>query len=221
MATKINIKRKVMDTSVTKLTCEFRAPNYRNHKGDDLIPKSTAETPAVLAYDDGEVIYTNNVKSVNDSVSTAGMGTTVAIRHDNGLITRYQHLKYGSIVVKVGERVRLGQKIATYGRPTNGNSDGPHLHFDISSPVTLGEDYIKSGFMGMTRYYINPLPYLERKTFVVRSAVNIRSGPGTNYKILGELEEKYEGIIYGRSGKWLRISPSESRWIHSNLVKEK
>lgn len=219
MAKKIDVKRKVLDTTVTKLTCGFKG--YKNHKGDDLIPKSTAETPAVLAYDDGEVVYTNNIASINDSLSTAGMGTCVAIRHDNGLLTRYQHLKYKSIVVRVGERVRRGQKIATYGRPTTGNSNGPHLHFDISSSKTLCEDYIKSGFMGSTRYYIDPLPYLKRKTFVVKSAVNIRSGPGMNFKVIGELPAGAEGVIYGRSGPWVRYLPNESKWIHVNLIKEK
>lgn len=214
----INCKREIMRTKQVKCTCPFGG--RKKHKGDDLIPKSTAETPMILAYDSGVVIATGNVGSINNSSGTAGMGTFVAIRHDNGLVTRYQHLMHNHNMVKKGDRVKRGREIGVYGRPTNGHSDGSHLHFDISAPVNLGEGYITGTFCGETRYYYDPTPYLELKTGTITDDVNIRTGAGTNHKIVGELKAGSGITIYGRSGKWLRISPNLPRWIHGNYVKE-
>jgi hypothetical protein len=48
----------------------------------------------------------------------------------------YAHLQPGSLKVKLGERVTAGQSLALLGN--SGNSDGPHLHFqltDTNSPL--------------------------------------------------------------------------------------
>ncbi len=219
--TKLNVKRKILDTAVTKLTCGFKAPNYKTHKGADLVPSSTSETPYVFAYDEGFVMATGNVASLNDSTGTAGMGTFVAIKHPNGLITRYEHLKYNSLRVRKGDKVKRGQVIATYGRPATGNAkSGSHLHFDLSSPVILGDDYIRGTFCGETRYYINPLPYLELNEGTITGDVNIRTGAGTSFSIIGEKKKGEKVIVYGRCGGWVRIDPTKSRWIHKNYLKE-
>ena len=41
----------------------------------------------------------------------------------------YFHLKRGSVRVRVGQRVRAGQQIASLGN--SGNSTAPHLHFGM------------------------------------------------------------------------------------------
>ena len=51
----------------------------------------------------------------------------------------YGHLKTGSIKVQVGDRMQLGQVIASLGN--TGNSNGPHLHFHVmSGPDPLRSD---------------------------------------------------------------------------------
>jgi hypothetical protein len=48
----------------------------------------------------------------------------------------YAHLQPGSLKVKLGDRVRAGQALALLGN--SGNSDAPHLHFqlvDANSPL--------------------------------------------------------------------------------------
>ncbi|HUN91235.1 MAG TPA: M23 family metallopeptidase [Burkholderiaceae bacterium] len=54
-------------------------------------------------------------------------GNMVEIDHGNGLSTLYGHAS--RLVVKAGDIVRRGQKIAEVG--TTGRSTGPHVHFEV------------------------------------------------------------------------------------------
>ncbi|MEE8184868.1 MAG: M23 family metallopeptidase [Thermodesulfobacteriota bacterium] len=56
-----------------------------------------------------------------------GLGKSIAINHGRGIITKYGHLS--KILVKVGERVKRGEKIAAMGN--TGRSTGPHLHYEV------------------------------------------------------------------------------------------
>ena len=56
-----------------------------------------------------------------------GYGQLVEINHGNGLSTRYGHCK--EILVKVGDKVAQGDKIALMG--SSGRSTGPHVHYEV------------------------------------------------------------------------------------------
>lgn len=68
-------------------------------------------------------------------------GTMVEVDHGNGLVTRYGHNQEN--LVRVGEKVRKGQVIATMG--SSGRSTGPHVHLEV----------LKDGRK------VNPLKYLR------------------------------------------------------------
>jgi hypothetical protein len=53
----------------------------------------------------------------------------VLIRHDDGTLGHYCHLQKGSCLVKVGQKVSVGNAIAHSGN--TGFSSGPHLHFCV------------------------------------------------------------------------------------------
>jgi murein DD-endopeptidase MepM/ murein hydrolase activator NlpD len=54
-------------------------------------------------------------------------GNLVEVDHGNQLISRYAHAS--RVLVKKGDLIRRGQKIAEVG--TTGRSTGPHLHFEV------------------------------------------------------------------------------------------
>jgi murein DD-endopeptidase MepM/ murein hydrolase activator NlpD len=54
-------------------------------------------------------------------------GNYVVVDHGNGIATLYAHHKLN--LVREGDIVRRGQKIAEVGR--TGNATGPHLHFEL------------------------------------------------------------------------------------------
>lgn len=59
-------------------------------------------------------------------------GNVIIIKHPNSkkiFATRYDHLKKDSILVKAGDKVKKGDKIAEVG--SAGKSTEPHLHFEV------------------------------------------------------------------------------------------
>lgn len=56
-------------------------------------------------------------------------GNSVFLRIGPGLYACYAHIKRGSVLVRAGQRVRVGQRIGLVGN--SGNTTAPHLHFGI------------------------------------------------------------------------------------------
>ena len=92
------------------------------------MPKSTASTVA-----DGFVIASD---------WTLETGNTIAIQHDNNVVSFYKH--NANLLKKVGDRVKLAEAIAIIGN-TGENTSGPHLHFELwkgGKPVNP-QEYIR------------------------------------------------------------------------------
>lgn len=82
------------------------------------------EGASVRAVDAGTVIY------VGDAVE--GFGNLVLIKHDNGYVSAYAHLK--SATVKKGDTVGRGQTIGAVGM--TGSVSRPQLHFELRQGAT-------------------------------------------------------------------------------------
>ncbi|HWG95024.1 MAG TPA: M23 family metallopeptidase [Mycobacteriales bacterium] len=87
----------------------------RFHAGIDL---GGGYGAPVLATEDGVVIYAG---------SASGYGTLVVVAHGDRITSSYAHVS--AMLVREGQRVSRGQTIARIGN--EGNSTGPHLHFEI------------------------------------------------------------------------------------------
>ncbi len=75
-------------------------------------------------------------------------GNVVVVRMKNGLSAVYAHLIPGSVKVKVGDRVTVGQQLGKLGN--SGGSLAPHLHFHVvngpSASTSDGYPYVLSSF---------------------------------------------------------------------------
>lgn len=98
-----------------KVISPYGSRNRRRHSGVDLKTKPNDE---ILAAFDGVVTM---------SQPFAGYGNCIILRHANGLETLYSHNSKN--LVKVGDHVKVGQKIALTGR--TGRATTEHLHFEV------------------------------------------------------------------------------------------
>jgi len=89
----------------------------RAHQGMDYAANSG--TP-VRAIGDASVIFAG---------VRGGYGNVVELRHPNGMVTRYAHLRGFAKGVQRGARVSIGETIAYVG--STGLSTAPHLHFEV------------------------------------------------------------------------------------------
>ena len=90
---------------------------WKAHKGTDYA--ANAGTP---------------VRAIGDGVVTSagrrgGYGNMIELRHRNGFVTRYGHLRAFSPAAHEGARVTMGQTIGFVGM--TGLATAPHLHFEV------------------------------------------------------------------------------------------
>jgi murein DD-endopeptidase MepM/ murein hydrolase activator NlpD len=78
----------------------------------------------VVASRAGTVTFTNDQYADTDHVS--GHENNVFIRHDDGTVIRYTHLRQGGVTVSVGQQVLPGSPLGFSGN--SGASTSPHLH---------------------------------------------------------------------------------------------
>ena len=78
----------------------------------------------------GEVVFVENHDgNTNQDASVPGYGTAVLVRHVDGTVAAYDHLKFNSTKVVKTQRVLQGDVLGLSGN--TGQSGGPHLHFDV------------------------------------------------------------------------------------------
>ena len=116
----------------------------------------------ILAVNDGvvESVY-NHIKDNAKYIlqkSNPG-GNDIIIQHNN-YKSYYAHLKYNSILVKPGDYVKKGQKIASMG--DTGNSTNQHLHFSLNygNPREFSAPKILDCF---DPYKSTPIPWIPPK----------------------------------------------------------
>ena len=131
---KILVKEPVLKNKEHYLTSDYKTRDTRsNHNGMDMIGKNKS-IDDVIAISDGVVIT---------STYSSSAGYYVEIKHENNYISRYLHMKKGSVKVKKGDKVTKGTILGTMGN--TGSSNGAHLHFAVYNTK---------------RTPLDPLPYL-------------------------------------------------------------
>jgi lipoprotein NlpD len=120
------------------VTSRFGRRDSGHHDGIDVqAPIGTS----VRAAQAGTVIYSGTLR---------GYGNLVIVDHGKGFATVYGHNQRN--LVRVGERVRAGQPIATLG--ATGQASGPHLHFEVRKQNVARDPLL----------YLPPMSVASRRT---------------------------------------------------------
>ncbi len=109
----------------------------RDHQGIDFTPGAGTPIEAIAS---GEVVEVGN--------PSGALGVYAIIEHDidgKRYSSVYAHLQSGSLAVRVGDTVDIGQKLGRVG--STGMSTGPHLHF---------------GILDKDKRAVDPLPWLKK-----------------------------------------------------------
>ncbi len=91
--------------------------SWRSHKGTDY---AAASGTPVRSIGNGIVVFAG---------TRGGYGNSIDVRHQNGFVTRYGHLRGFASGVRTGTRVSMGQTVGYVGM--TGLATGPHLHFEV------------------------------------------------------------------------------------------
>lgn len=185
MGTLINAQRKVLEGGGHVLTSPFGTRTLngttKTHQGVDLVGKGYT-LDYVVAYDDGTVTAALNTCSG----TTPATGNYVKVKHKSGAVSIYMHMARGSVTVKVGDKVKRGQRLGYMGN--TGRSTGAHLHFGLQ----IGGKYV------------DPLPYLQGGETVTVTLDTIRQGSkGPQVKTLQRLLGSM-GYV-GKNGRALAV----------------
>ena len=196
------------------------------HNGVDMRGKNRGEEIPIYAPDDGTVIATRNNYKTQDS-SGSSYGNYVKIQHNNGLITLMAHLKYNSVTVKVGDKIKFGEQIGIMG--TTGHSTGIHLHYEVfvnnvkKDPLLYTYLYPNQEVDATSKKYIKSVTKIEpsqkdekvNQIKVNVSNLSIRKGPGETYERVGFLEkDKFYNFYEEKKGEnydWYNIG--QSLWV--------
>jgi murein DD-endopeptidase MepM/ murein hydrolase activator NlpD len=120
--------------------------SWRRHQGTDYA--ADPGTP-VRSIGDGVVLFAG---------WRGGYGNLVEVRHPNGFVTRYGHLRGFSRGVRAGVRVSVGEVIGYVGM--TGLATGPHLHFEL-----LVNGVARNPHTALASKAGTPLPPADRPQF--------------------------------------------------------
>ncbi|UCO98150.1 peptidoglycan DD-metalloendopeptidase family protein [Metapseudomonas lalkuanensis] len=110
-------------------------------KGRYALDIAMPEGTPIVAARPGVVVKIENDQSGRGNNPS---GNFVRILHDDGTMGVYLHLMRGSVQVREGQQVAIGERIARSGN--TGNSTGPHLHFVIQRNMGLALESIPFDF---------------------------------------------------------------------------
>ena len=83
-----------------------------------------------------EVVNSVQDNTIGDVNTKNNWGNTVILNHGNNIYSKLSHLKYHSVEVKEGDRVKQGQLLGRCGN--SGRSPFPHLHFQFQHTPYIG-----------------------------------------------------------------------------------
>jgi murein DD-endopeptidase MepM/ murein hydrolase activator NlpD len=139
-----------------------------NHKGMDIFlwpfpwKMKNAGTVNIVAAAPGVIVGKYDGNPDASCSMSGGNWNAVYVRHADGSIAWYGHMKKNSLTTKVvGDSVVVGEKLGKVG--SSGNSTGPHLHFEVYNSANNLIDPYKGtcNTWNTTSWWQKQLPYYD------------------------------------------------------------
>ena len=124
---------------------------WRAHQGTDY---SAASGTPVRSIGDGVVVHVGRM---------SGYGNVIDVRHANGYVSRYGHLRGFGRGIRRGSRVSIAQTIGFVGM--TGLATAPHLHFEV-----FVKGVRQNPRVALASTSGEPLPASERSVFLATRA---------------------------------------------------
>lgn len=144
------------DKNKTKTSSSFGPRGGEQHNGTDLA--GPLGTP-IYAARDGEVIAAG---------PASGFGNWIVLQHDvdgKRVDTVYGHMERSGVLVRVRQKVKAGEMIGRIG--SEGQSTGPHLHFEVWDGGRSDMDGASGGKA------VDPKPFLDKASSGSGNARNV------------------------------------------------
>lgn len=148
-------------------------------------------------------------------------GNVIYIKHNDGKCSCYAHLN--KVLVKKGDKVSLGQQIATMGK--TGISTGNHLHFGLFTNVNVRYNnstldpfkYLEAydnQIVGSTTAKKYPIKYhKEAKEYYVNAkSLNVRSKASLLSKTINTLPKGTKVNYIEKVGSFVKIGENQYVW---------
>lgn len=147
----------------SRLTSGFMTKLRPDHAGTDWAPPKPGQHVDIYAVSDGTVgaAGTNVLKGHSGKIVIIDHGDRTGNGSTDHTVTNYGHLD--SIAVRVGDKVKAGQKIGTMGK--TGNATGVHLHLGVR-------------FNGK---FADPAVWLKSKGITPGATKPVSTGGGSGY----------------------------------------
>ncbi|WOC40276.1 M23 family metallopeptidase [Polaribacter sp. HL-MS24] len=101
----------------------------------------------VIAASGGQIIYKSDGQFDRSCSFNSNQWNAVYIKHNDGSVAWYGHLKKGSLTTKnIGDTVTQGEYLGIVA--SSGNSNGPHLHFEVYEDDNYSYDKLIDPYSG-------------------------------------------------------------------------
>ncbi|QFQ32492.1 peptidoglycan DD-metalloendopeptidase family protein [Buchnera aphidicola (Aphis fabae)] len=121
----INKSKMIMDFSFLK---KYRISSHFNlHRLHPITHHISRHLGVDLAMPEGTLVLSTSNGEITKTAFSKTSGFYIVLNNKNQYTTKYMHLK--KILVTVGQKIKINQKIALSGN--TGRTTGPHLHYEI------------------------------------------------------------------------------------------
>lgn len=216
---KTDMKLTVAATNASGAACPTDARlSQRFHGKHDGIDLANVKGTPIFAVLGGKVVA---------SGPASGYGQWIRIEHDDGSLTEYGHMS--SRLVKQGERVRAGQRIALMG--AEGRATGSHLHlrtYKSAKKIGAGAGMNPAEYLRARGISVPCKPGVaskvagaegagdpSSKTVEVWRETQIRSSARTSASVVGELEagDSVSGACFTIGESVSDAGYTNDRWV--------